>query len=170
MTAAALMTWPALDRLARRVRAADLLTRTLAAETGHGISTEHLDVHDGPADLGVRTALDLREGAQVQHREVVMRAGGIVVACARSQVATGCAALTPAARMALRLGGSTLGEVLAPLGHRRHTLSVVRHQDAMDGDLDAVVLSVTARLDVNGTPVAWCVEKVMRGVFAMPGK
>jgi chorismate-pyruvate lyase len=157
--------WPDLDRLARFVRAADSLTDTLAAWTGRGLAVEIIDRVDGACpDPLVADALSLHDGARVQERSVLMRSGDAVVATARSSVAADSTALTPAIRHELR-GGGSLGDLLRPVYRRRVAVrvTVLREQPASDPTVP--VLAVQARLDVGGTPVAWCEETIYFLVF-----
>jgi hypothetical protein len=162
-------TWPELDLFTRLVRAADSLTDTLAAWTGHGVEVEiarRLDrVFPDPA---VADALDLHDDARVQERHVRMRCTDLVVADARSWVALDSAALTPAVRLRL-LADGPLGEALRPLRRRRVALRVTPLGPAATGDPARPVLVVHARLDVAGTPVAWCEETIYEAVFALDG-
>lgn len=158
--------WPELDRLARFVRAADSLTDTLATWTGRGLEVQIVRRDDRLfPDPAVAEFLALHEGARVQEREVRMHSGGRVVAEARSWVAVDSAALTPAVRLSLRSGGS-LGELLRPLQRRRTTVRVVPQHTAPTTDPGAPVLAVHARLDVAGTPVAWCEETIFAAIFS----
>jgi chorismate-pyruvate lyase len=158
--------WPELDRLARFVRAADSLTETLAVWTGRGVVVEIVDRVDGARpEPVVADMLALADGARVQRREVCMRSGDLVVAAARSWVAADSAALTPGLRTALR-GGAGLGDLLRPAHRRRVPVKVTTLRERPAGDPAAAVLAVVARLDVAGTPVAWCEETVFEAVFA----
>jgi hypothetical protein len=172
-------TWPELDRLARFVRAADSLTDTLAVWTGRGVGVEivrRIDrVFPEPA---IAELLTLHDGARVQEREVRMRcadpriadprSADLVVADARSWVAVESPALTPAARRQLQEGGG-LGDLLRPAGRRRVTVRVAARRTAPAGDPATPVLAVQARLDVAGTPVAWCDETIYEAIFAWDG-
>jgi len=163
-------TWPELDRLTRFVRAADSLTDTLATWTGRGVDLQigrRVDrVFPDPA---VAEILALHDGARVQQREVQMRCSDLVVAAARSWVAVDSPALTPAVRQSLRSGGS-LGELLRPLQRRRTTVRITARATIPADDPNAPVLAVQARLDVAGTPVAWCEETIYEAVFAWDGR
>lgn len=77
-------------------------------------------------------------------------------------------ALTPAVRTALR-GTGSLGDLLRPLRRRRVPVRVTALADRVTGDPGTPVLDVQARLDVGGTPVAWCEETVVEAVFAWDG-
>ena len=159
-------TWPELDRLARFVRAADSLTDTLATWTGRGLDVQIVRRVDRVfPDPAVAEILALHEGAWVQEREVRMLSAGLVVAEARSWVAVDSPALTPAVRLSLRSGGS-LGDLLRPLQRRRTAVRIVVQGTAPTHDPGTPVLAVHARLDVAGTPVAWCEETVHEAVFA----
>jgi chorismate-pyruvate lyase len=161
--------WPELDRLARFVRASDSLTDTLAAWTGRGLAVEVMNRVDGVCpDPLVADSLALYDGARVQDRVVLMRCGD-VVAAARSWVAVDSPALTPAVRKELR-SGADLGDLLRPLGHRRVSVQVAAIRERATGDLTTPVLTVQARLDVGGTPVAWCDETIFEAVFANDGR
>jgi chorismate-pyruvate lyase len=162
--------WPDLDRLARFVRASDSLADTLAAWTGRGLAVEIIGRVDGacPHPL-VADALNLDAGARVQERSVLMRSGDVVVATAHSSVAADSPALTPAIRIALH-GGSGLGDLLRPLHRRRVAVQVTVQRQRLAGDPTAPVLSVQARFDVDGTPVAWCEETIFEAVFADSGR
>ena len=159
-------TWPELDRLARFMRAADSMTDTLAAWTGRGVAVEivrRLDrVFPGPE---VAEMLALHDDAWVQEREVLLRCADLVVASVRSWVAVDSAALTPAVRLALR-AGSGLGDVIPAQQRRRTTVRVVPQRATPEHDHETPVLTVQARLDVGGTPVAWCEETIYEAVFA----
>jgi chorismate-pyruvate lyase len=162
--------WPDLDRLARFVRASDSLTDTLAAWTGRGLVVEILDRVDGACpDPLVADSLDLHDGARVQERSVLMRSGDAVVATARSSVVADSPALTPAIRTALR-GGGSLGDLLRPVRRRRVAVRVSVLQERPTSDPTTPVLAVQARLDVGGTPVAWCEETILAAVFADGGR
>ena len=151
--------WPELDRLARFVRASDSLTDTLAAWTGRGLAVEVMNRVDGVCpDPLVADSLALYDGARVQDRVVLMRCGDVVVAAARSWVAADSPALTPAVRKELR-SGADLGD-----------LQVTPTRERATGDLTTPVLAVQARLDVGGTPVAWCDETIFEAVFANDGR
>jgi chorismate-pyruvate lyase len=162
--------WPELDRLTRFVRAADSLTDTLAVWTGRGLDVEIVHRVDGACpDLVVADFLALHDGARVQEREVRMSCADVVVATARSWVAADSPALTPSVRRDVRAGGS-LGDVLRPLHRRRVTLRATALRDRPAGDHTVPVLAVQARLDVAGTPVAWCEETIVEAVFAWDGQ
>ena len=162
--------WPELDRLARFVRASDSLTDTLALWTGRGLAVEILRRVDGACpDPLVAEALVLHDGARVQDRSVLMRCGDAVVATARSSVAADSPALTPAIRKELH-GGAGLGDLLRPLCRRRVAMRVTGLRERPVGDPTTPVLAVQARLDVGGTPVAWCEEIVYEAVFAQDGR
>jgi chorismate-pyruvate lyase len=157
--------WPELARLARFVRASDSLTDTLALWTGRGLDVEIMNRVDGVCpDPLVADSLALYEGARVQDRVVLMRCGDVVVAAARSWVAADSPALTPAVRQELRNGGS-LGDLLRPLHRRRVAVQVTALRERPTTDPTTPVLAVQARLDVGGTPVAWCDETVFEAVF-----
>jgi chorismate-pyruvate lyase len=163
-------TWPELDRLARFVRAADSLTDSLATWTGRGVEVEVVRRVDRVfPDPTVAELLDLHAGARVQEREVRMRCADLVVADARSWVAVDSPALTPAVRLSLRSGGS-LGELLRPLQRRRTTVRVGARAVEPSREHATPVLAVQARLDVAGTPVAWCEETIYEAVFACDGR
>ena len=163
-------TWPELDRLARFVRAADSLTDTLATWTGRGLEVEVVRRVDRVfPDAAVAEFLDLHPGARVQEREVRMRCADLAVADARSWVAVDSPALTPAVRLSLRSGGS-LGDLLRPLQRRRITVRVVARATEPTHDHTSPVLAVQARLDVAGTPVAWCEETIYEAAFAGDGR
>ena len=160
-------TWSELDRLARFVRASDALSETLALWTGRGLTVEILrQVDDVCPDPLVADALALQDGARVQDRSVLMRCGDLVVAAARSLVAVESPALTPAIRTELQ----GLGDLVRPLRHRRVAVQVTTLGERPAGDPTAPVLAVQARLDVGGTPVAWCEETVYEAVFALDGR
>lgn len=162
--------WPELDRLARFVRASDSLTDTLAAWTGRGLAVEVMNRMDGVCpDPLVADSLALYDGARVQDRVVLMRCGDVIVAAARSWVAADSPALTPAIRNDLRSGGS-LGDLLRPLNRRRVAVQLTALQERPTGDPTTPVLAVQARLDVGGTPVAWCDETIFEAVFAHDGR
>jgi hypothetical protein len=91
------------------------------------------------------------------------------VATARSSVAADSPALTPAIRKELH-GGAGLGDLLRPLGRRRVAVRVTGLRERPAGDPTTPVLAVQARLDVGGTPVAWCEETVYEAVFAQNGR
>ncbi len=159
-------TWSELDRLARFVRASDALSETLALWTGRGLTVETLrQVDDASPDPLVADALALHDGARVQDRSVLMRCGDLVVAAARSLVAVDSPALTPAIRTELQ-GLAGPGDLVRPLRHRRVAVQVTALGERPAGDPTAPVLAVQARLDVGGTPVAWCEETVYEAVFA----
>jgi hypothetical protein len=156
-------TWSELDRLARFVRASDALPETLALWTGRGLTVEILrQVDDACPDPLVANALELHAGARVQDRSVLMRCGDLVVAAARSLVAVDSPALTSAIRTELQ----GPGDLVRPLRHRRVAVQVTALGERPAGDPTAPVLAVQARLDVGGTPVAWCEETVYEAVFA----
>jgi chorismate-pyruvate lyase len=162
--------WPELDRLARFVRASDSLTGTLAVWTGRGLCVEILGRMDGVCpDPLVGAALALPDGARVQDREVRMRCGDVVVATARSWVATSSPALTPRVRLALR-SDAALGDLLRPLQRRRVAVRVTPLRERPAGDPASPVLAVSARLDVAGTPVAWCEETILEAVLTGSGR
>jgi hypothetical protein len=167
--------WPELDRLVRFVRAADSLTDTLATWTGRALDVEIVHRADGACpDPVVVDFLALYDGARVQEREVRMRCRDnsgrdLVVATARSWVAADSPALTPAVRKDLR-GGGSLGDLLRPLRRRRVPVRATALAASATGDPSAPVLDVQARLDVAGTPVAWCEETVVEAVFAWDGQ
>ena len=162
--------WPDLDRLARFVRAADSLTDTLAAWAGRGLVVEILSRVDGACpDPLIADSLSLHDGARVQERSVLMRCGDMVVATARSSVAADSAALTPAVRSALR-GEGSLGDLLRPVHRRRVAIQVTALSERPASDPTTPVLAVQARLDVGGTPVAWCEETIFEAVFADGGR
>ena len=163
-------TWPELDRLARFVQASDSLTDTLALWTGRGFTVEILrQVDDACPDPLVADALVLHDGARVQDRSVLMRCGDLVVAAARSRVAVDSPALTPAIRAELE-GIAGLGDLVRPLRHRRVAVQATALGGQPTGDPAAPVLAVQARLDVGGTPVAWCEETIFEAVFADGGR
>jgi chorismate-pyruvate lyase len=142
------------------------LTDTLNAWTGRGLAVEIVNRVDAAfPDPMVADALALHDGARAQDREVRMRCGDLVVATARSWVAADSPALTPAIRRELR-GDGSLGELLRPLRRRRVAVRVAALRDRPAGDPAAPVLAVEARLDVGGTPVAWCEETLFQAVFA----
>lgn len=158
--------WPELDRLARFVGASDSLTDTLALWTGRGLTVEILrQVDDACPDPLVADALALHDGARVEDRSILMRCGDLVVAAARSLVAADSPALTPAIRVELQ-GLSGLGDLVRPVRHRRVAVQVTALGERPAGNPTAPVLAVQARLDVGGTPVAWCEETVYEAVFA----
>jgi chorismate-pyruvate lyase len=159
-----------LERLARFVRVSDSLIDTLAAWTGREPTVEILSrVDDTSPDPSVADALLLHDGARVQERTVLVRCGDAVVATARSSVAADSPALTPAIRTALRRG-SSLGDLVRPLCHRRVAVQVTTLRDRRASDPTAPVLAVQARLDVGGTPVAWCEEMIFEAVFLDGGR
>ena len=159
-------TWPELDRLCRFVRAADSLTDTLATWTGRGVEVQIVRRVDRVfPDPEVAERLDLHDGAHVQEREVRLRAGDLVLADARSWVAVDSAALTPAVRQSLRVGAG-LGDMLRPLSRRRTTVRITACRTVPANDPGTPVATVQARLDVAGTPVAWCEETIYEAVFA----
>jgi chorismate-pyruvate lyase len=163
-------TWSELDRLARFVRASDALPDTLELWIGRGLTVDVLrQVDDACPDPLVADALVLQDGARVQDRSVLMRCGDLVVAAARSLVAVDSAALTPAAREELH-GGAGHGDLVRPLHHRRVAVRVTTLGERPAGDPTAPVLAVQARIDVGGTPVAWCEETVYEAVFAQDGR
>ena len=158
--------WPELDRLARFVGASDSLTDTLALWTGRELTVEILrQVDDACPDPLVADALVLHDGARVEDRSMLMRCGDLVVAAARSLVAADSPALTPAIRAELQ-GLAGLGDLVRPLRHRRVAVQVTALGERPAGNPTAPVLAVQARLDVDGTPVAWCEETVYEAVFA----
>jgi len=162
--------WPDLDRLARVIRASDSLTDTRVAWTGRGLDVEIVRRVDGACpDPVVADSLALAEGARVQHREVRMWCGGGVLATARSWVAADSPALTPAVREEL-YNGASLGDLLRPLHRRRVAVRVAALRSRRTGDPAAPVLAVAARLDVGGTPVAWCEETILEAVLAGYGR
>jgi hypothetical protein len=93
----------------------------------------------------------------------------VVVATARASVAADSPALTPAIRKELH-GGAGLGDLLRPLSRRRVALRVTALRDRPAGDPTTPVLALQARLDVGGTPVAWCEETVYEAVFVQDGR
>ena len=138
--------------------------------TGRGLAVEIVNRVDGVCpDPLVADSLALYDGARVQDRTVLMRCGDLVVAAARSWVAADSPALTPAIRMELH-GGGGLGDLLRPLHRRRVAVQVTALREPPAGDPTAPVLAVQARLDVGGTPVAWCEETVYEAVFAPGGR
>ena len=162
--------WPDLDRLARFVRASDSLTDTLAAWTGCGLAVEVLSRVDGAyPDPLLADSLNLCDGARVQERTVLVRSGDAVLAAARTSVAADSPALAPAIRTALRSGAS-LGDVLRPLRRQRVSVRVTVLRERPASDPTAPVLAVQARIDVGGTPVAWCEETIFEAVFADGGR
>lgn len=163
--------WPELDRLARFVRASDCLTDTLAVWTGRGLSLEIVNRVDGVRpDPPVADVLALRhDDVRVQDRQVRMRCGAAVVAAARWRVAGDSPALTPAVRTQLR-GDAGLEDVLRLVHGRRIAVRVTAERERPSGDPAAPVLAVQARLDVAGTPVAWCEETILEAVFAQDGR
>jgi hypothetical protein len=102
--------------------------------------------------------------ARVQDRSVFMRCGDLVVATARASVAADSPALTPAIRKEIHAGAG-LGDLLRPLHRRRVAVRVTGLRERPAGDPTAPVLAVQARLDVGGTPIAWCEETVYDAVF-----
>ena len=159
-------TWPELDRLCRFVRAADSLTDTLATWTGRGIEVQIVRRVDRVfPEPTLAERLDLHDDARVQEREVRIRCADVVLAEARSWVAVESPALTPAARQSLRADGG-LGDLLRPLSRRRSTLRVTACRTTPAHDPSVPVLLVQARLDVAGTPVAWCEETSTGGLGA----
>ena len=170
--------WPERDRLTRFVRAADSFTDTLGTWTGCALDVRIVHRDEGPipdpaaADAfgphDLHDLLDLHAGARVQTRDVRMSCAGLVVADARSWVAVDSPALTPAVRQGLRSGGS-LGDVLRPLRRRRTTVRITVLAAEPGPAADTPVLAVQARLDVAGTPVAWCEETVYQAVFGGDG-
>ena len=98
-----------------------------------------------------------------------MRCGDLVVAAARSLVAADSPALTPAIRDELH-GGAIQGDPVRPLNHQRVAMRVTTLGERPAGDPTAPVLAVQARLDVGGTPVAWCEETVYEAAFAQDGR
>ena len=159
-------TWPELDRLARLVRAADSLTDALGIWTGRGVgidSVRRLDQAFPTANVAEHLAL--HDGARVQDRHLLALCQGVVVAECRWWVAVDSAALTPAVRLGLRAGGD-LETLLRPLGARRVVVRVAPQRATPADDPEACVLAVQARIDVAGTPVAWCEEAVLESVFA----
>ena len=162
--------WPELDRLARFVGASDSLTDTLALWTGRGLTVEILrQVDDACPDPLIADSLDLPDGARVQDRSMLVRCGDLVVAAARSLVAADSPALTPAIHTELQ-GVAGSGDVVRPLRHRRVAVRVTALGERPAGDPTTPVLAVQARLDVGGTPVAWCEETVYEAVFARDGR
>ena len=131
-----------------------------------GVTVEILrQVDDACPDPLVADALELHDGARVQDRSVLMRCGDLVVAAARSLVAVGSPALTAAIRTELQ-GLGDLDDPVRPLHHRRVAVQVTTLGDRPAGNPTAPVLAVQSRLDVGGTPVAWCEETVYEAVFA----
>ena len=162
--------WPELARLARFVRAADSLTDTLSTWTGRGLRVEILHRTDDVCpDPLVADALALPDGSSVQDREVRMWCGDVVMATARSWVAASSPALTPRVRLDLRTDAA-LGDLLRPLHRRRVAVRVAPLQERPEGDPTTPVLGVSARLDVGGTPVAWCEETILEAVFTDGGR
>jgi len=96
---------------------------------------------------------------------VLMRCSDAIVATARSSVAVNSPALTPAIRNELR-GEASLGNLLRPLQRRRVAIRVTALRERPASDPTVPVLAVQARLDVGGTPVAWCEETIFEAVFA----
>jgi hypothetical protein len=113
----------------------------------------------------VAESLALHDGALVQDREVRTWCGDSIAAAARSWVAADSRALTPAVRNELR-GGAGLGDLLRPVQRRRAPVRVTTVRERSAGDPTAAVLAVAARLDVAGTPVAWCEETIFEAVLA----
>jgi chorismate-pyruvate lyase len=162
-------TWPELDRLCRFVRAADSLTDTLATWTGRGIEVQIVRRVDRVfPEPTLAERLDLHDDARVQEREVRIRCADVVLAEARSWVAVDSPALTPAGRQSLRADGG-LGDLLRPLNRRRSTLRLTACRTTPADDPSVPVLLVQARLDVAGTPVAWCEETIYEAVLAGDG-
>jgi len=159
-------TWPELDRLARLVRAADSLTDALGIWTGRGVGVDSVRRLDQAFPTAtVAEHLALHEGARVQDRHLLALCHAVVVAECRWWVAVDSAALTPAVRLGLRAGGD-LDTLLRPLGARRVVVRVAPRRATPADDPEACVLAVQARIDVAGTPVAWCEEAVLESVFA----
>ena len=159
-------TWPELDRLARVVRATDSVTDALALWTGHGVgveTTRHVDRVFPESE--VAESLALTDGTRVQERDVHLHCGGLVVASMRCWLAVDSAALTPAVRLALG-DGAEFEPLLRALPSRRVTVRLAKQLAAPAGDQEAPVLTAQARLDVSGTPVAWCEETIYEAVFA----
>ena len=157
--------WPELDRLCRFVRAADSLTDTLATWTGRGVEVQIVRRIDRVfPDPAVAERLDLHDDARVQERGVRLRSGDLVLADARYWVAVDSAALTPAVRQSLRAGGG-IGDMLRPLSRRRTTVRIAACRTVPTQDPGTPVLAVQARLDVAGTPVAWCEETIYEAVL-----
>ena len=162
-------TWPELDRLSRFVRAADSLTDTLATWTGHGVEVEIVRRVDRVfPDPVVAEHLDLHDGARVQEREVRMRCAG---PGGRRGPVVGRRRLggaDPGGAASLRCGGAWASCCARCSGAgSRCGCAAARRAGARPG---APVLAVQARLDVAGTPVAWCEETIYEAVFAWDGR
>jgi hypothetical protein len=156
--------WPELDRLARHLHPAQSVTEVLARELGRAVEPGPSTVVERSLDDPVMAELlDARIGADVQDRHWQLRAGGMVVATCAVRVLISSAAITPQVRMGLR-GGQELA-LLDGLGSRRSTVHAARPPDGPSGDWSREILTLHARVDIGGVPVAWCVDSILEAIF-----
>jgi hypothetical protein len=164
----------ALDRFARSIAGADSAIDTLAAWCGEPPVTR---IHLREETVALpEEALLLRAPAtvRVQRRHVShRRRGGAVLCDARATVWLDHPLLPAQTVRRLRFAPLPLGEVLRPLGVRRHTTSVGRRHDDRrpvgDADEDRPVLLVRATLLVAGQPVALVEETYLEAVLSRTG-
>jgi hypothetical protein len=165
----------ALDRFARSIAGADSAIDTLTAWCGGEPPVTRIHMREETVALP-EEALLLRAPAavRVQRRQVThRRRGGAVLCDARATVWLDNPLLPAQTVRRLRFAPLPLGQVLRPLGVRRHTNSVGRRHDDRrpvgDADEDRPVLLVRATLLVAGQPVALVEETYLEAVLSRTG-
>jgi hypothetical protein len=158
--------WPELDVLVRRVRASESFTDALSEWIGTSLVTEILGLDEVgvlPSPVATMLGVDPHDlpGGVAQRRVVEFRAGQAAVGGARAIVLIRHPTVSEAARNGLAAGGN-LGRLLLPLGRTRVALAVHRACVDPTGEPSDEVLRIRSRLDVAGTPIAWCEETVRR--------
>jgi hypothetical protein len=165
----------ALDRFARSIAGADSAVGALTAWCGGQPPVTRIHVREETVALP-EEALLLRAptAIRVQRRHIShRRRGGAVLCDARATVWLDSPVLPAQTVRRLRFGPLPLGEVLRPLGGRRHTTSVSRRHDygrpVEHDDDERPVLLVRASLLVAGQPVALVEETYLEAVLSPGG-
>jgi chorismate-pyruvate lyase len=159
-----------LQRFTRLIAGADSATRTLRAWCGQPLTT-HIHTREETATLPQEALLlGLPPTATVQRRHIThRRRDGTVLCEARATVWLDSPALPGPVVARLRTGPRPLGELLGPLGMRRHTLHANRLCDYRRpleyDDQDRAVLVVSAALEVGDERVALVEETYLEPVL-----